>query len=740
MTTSSAEQYLQFCEISKCLTFDAGKHLPRSALIFDGGAGKAHSRSLPSQLLVCSFCQWHVGAAIVSLSLRFVLVLYSHLRGIVPYTLYLEICVVFRILAHLFILSRTLTFANKLANMLRSRDSTQTPPSTLRRRYQNREDKARHNGSMSSANGSSSDAHGELELSIHHPPQALGIVLTDWQYLWCHLHCVGNRFEVLKDQAHRTKSYHEPPSRRISRRNRGPKEGKRRRDVKRSRRQQAAAQILDQRLAMAIDDSLGRPHNWSCSTSEASTATATISSTSYAASHPTPSTPPHPPDLNFGPAKLIDEFPCLTPEKQSLPSTPVKLPAAPWTLPARCPSSTSCSKDNNRWSDYPLFFDLSSLPEPVHRQTAPAECQKMQLWRPKISPQPKKQSKFFPSPSRQKLNVKLPPIACKLHETDQGIADNPTTQPRSHIDINERATPLHISPSLDKRDELTVAHAANLWQILATPGRGPENSATNPYVETWVCRPKQTIFAAPRGSFDYKLETVGTPVELGSREIPFVHDNSLTGHSNERATFPLLPDDSAIVLTPITELLTGLNELFNEQDEQPERRCPLSTAVELSTLPPSPCLESTVPVFKINRLATCTDADDEENLSTSDAHFQSEQDLFHLPSPMFKAIEEDLIDVATFLKMGHAPNCWCLDCSEAPELVHGDALTEDEGWMVYHSAGHTVSSSDCSTWKDEWGTFVESEDLEVVSSQSGASVQWGDDLACKSGVVPQGCW
>ena len=124
----------------------------------------------------------------------------------------------------------------------------------------------------------------------------------------------------------------------------------------------------------------------------------------------------------------------------------------------------------------------------------------------------------------------------------------------------------------------------------------------------------------------------------------------------------------------------------------------------------------------------------------SDAHFTSEQALFNLPEPIFKAAEEDLIDIQTFLGMGHAADCWCRDYEEPPELVSADALSEENGWIIYSTANTTRSPSILSAGEWEWSSPVgddENEMMRIVWPQ-----QVGEDDACawKPSTVAHGRW
>lgn len=97
----------------------------------------------------------------------------------------------------------------------------------------------------------------------------------------------------------------------------------------------------------------------------------------------------------------------------------------------------------------------------------------------------------------------------------------------------------------------------------------------------------------------------------------------------------------------------------------------------------------------------------------SDAHFQSEQDLFTPAAPLHSPdLGQDFIDVASFLEMGHVPNCWCRPCQDMYD--HGEDIPElanqfEDEWMLCSSATGTRSPSAYSAWEWEWGTLVDDE-------------------------------
>lgn len=123
------------------------------------------------------------------------------------------------------------------------------------------------------------------------------------------------------------------------------------------------------------------------------------------------------------------------------------------------------------------------------------------------------------------------------------------------------------------------------------------------------------------------------------------------------------------------------------------------------------------------------------HLEHSDAHFQSEQNLFvHTPSSPDSG--HDFIDVASFLEMGHVPHCWCKPCQDMYEHDldedSPDAMgTTDDEWMVCSTASGTRSPSSCSAWEWEWGTLVEGES-DFVDEADSAKWESDDAWRCTS--------
>lgn len=404
-------------------------------------------------------------------------------------------------------------------------------------------------------------------------------------------------------------------------------------------------------------------------------------------------------------------------------------------LPSWCPALPSFSTNNTKWGDFPLFFDLSK-PD--------LKAQEMQLGRPLISPQPRKQSRFFPPPTSSKPTVRLPPASCQLHAADEGVQDASPAKPKTLVESVELAVKAAEAAHRSTCTDQSEASAANLWRILTTSERGDDNDL---YPRDCAYQPANNVFAAPYGPYDHRLEAVGAPVELDGIELPYVHANSLTGYANELGgeKSTEVEDDTVIfnppaTMLPVQDIPIWLNELLVDPNSDEVYADALLAVLNMpqspSTLEPQ---DSAIGMPGSSPVGSASD-NTEQDLAFSDAHFQSEQALFGLPSPTTKAADEDLVDVATFLTMVHSTSCWCNDCGEPPELINIETLMEDDGWMVYSSVDETYSPSVSSAWEWEWGAIVTDDEKEVVRRQCSTRPDWDDSFPCTPSSVAHGAW
>ncbi|KAK5169420.1 uncharacterized protein LTR77_005396 [Saxophila tyrrhenica] len=523
----------------------------------------------------------------------------------------------------------------------------------------------------------------------------------------------GNRFDVLRSPTP-PPVYHEPqPNPSLDRRSRhyrNSREERRRRAARRERKKVNAAQMLDEQLSRDIDRTLQqaniqRPLPIKIPQRPLFNFTAPPQPSQVA--H-IPATPPQLPLLNFGGLDLMDDFPPLTPLKLC-PTPPAPSPVLP-SIPSWCPPLQSFNANNLMFSELPLFFDLSKLPEPKSKPKFDATYQELQIWRPLRGPQPKKHSRYFPPADQPKPSVTAASAtACRLHASDEGIQDFQAATRQ----VIEKA----VSNLRARHTEAAEASAANLWRILTSPELPPRDANNEPYLDSFAYRPTEDVFTAPHDHYDHRLETVGAaPLELDSTEVPYVHANSLTGHANERGNDAVPASEPEMFVfddhqesMPLGWSSYGLNELMVDHD------------YDVNTLPPlpsSPAPEDaeTGSVITTPSPERADPSEDEYSAVTSDAQYTSEMALFDLSSATTPSAEEDLIDVATFLATGHGSNCLCTDCEdEWLQLVDLD----DEGWVDYPNDDTTTLPSDGSDWEWEWGSPMSEDEREPSSVAHG---------------------
>ncbi|KAI6843656.1 hypothetical protein KC332_g11627 [Hortaea werneckii] len=673
--------------------------------------------------------------------------------------------------------------------MLRNRSSSPRPVHLSR--GHSRQQKESHQHSQFTFNPDAQwyyPGQNKLELSMHMPPRQC-----------------SNRFEVLAspitppstppEPKPISKEFHVPTRCRRSRNSRGTKEAKRRRDARRSRRK-LAAQILDDQLSHEIDLTLNKINNllpFSPGKEEKSktpeTPESPVRTLMRPARHRQLPSPPQLPVLDF-PSFNTNTIPQLrTPSPDHSPSPTIRdVPS----LPSWCPALPTFNR-NGVWSEgLPIFYDLSSLPEP--KSTAKVASKpdsrdnvrgkELQLWRGNLDLKPKV-SRFFPRmPQPVKPTVKLPPTACKLHVSEKSLPIASSGPGLEKMSIESRQFALEqivqtfkdpVGPkslldrscsNLDAGDKpsrkptpLPESSAANLWRILES-SRGHDGHRVDPYVASFTPRPDnhveianwhtvidelkekqagqriqrptishqvdhtldsepydQTYFDAWQATLDFARQDDVSAVELDGKEIPYVHPNSLVGTANDLAMSPYMDEHPAsketeVNYTPLPSPPTGLNELLINHEivppSPPSKHNP--TAIENDNYPTPSSYSHTTTLHISNILPidciTNEDADDggAKTLTDSDAHYQSERHLFaadDLPAlPSSPLTEQSLIDVAAFLKMGHAPQCWCAECDDAvPEEVLPDNLVGvadklavsicnngqegEEDWVVY---------------------------------------------------------
>lgn len=409
---------------------------------------------------------------------------------------------------------------------------------------------------------------------------------------------------------------------------------------------------------------------------------------------------------------------------------------------------------NGTWSEgLPKFYDLSSLPSSKHEINDTSNiCRDVQLWSGKLDLKPR-QSRFFPSNlgTPVKPQIKLPTTACEpflsdiSHSGPGSDSAAPNDTRKQTIVANPTVVVAHdtedsMKPTCAAKISADKSSAANLWRILAAEESLDCNEQEDPCLATLQCDAEHDSYLA---CWQAAIEADGQdqlPVELDGREVPYVHANSLIGWDND---LPLLPYiDECLAVNPLridTELspnmLVGLNELLVDHDILPPTKDKANEPLEVQGKTHDPNTMSCRCSYILAEIlpVDCVDQEDggKSTLANSDAHFQSEQGLFEPLPPENEAPKQSIVDLAEFLKMGHAKNCWCRDCDEAPELVAEDKLTEtDEDWMFYS----TCDEISCST--QVTSDFGDEEEKQAARVKCSNAPEWDDFFPCK----PESAW
>lgn len=502
----------------------------------------------------------------------------------------------------------------------------------------------------------------------------------------------------------------------------------------RRNRRKLAAQLLDQQLSQAVDETLTEanyaPPPRSCLFPTSQDPVSALPQPAYFHSMPR--------EL---PLPIFSKFDLAAFSHLTVPSTtppPLRTPTPFRTLPKWCPRIPSLTLGDVWRDSLPTFHDLSSLPEPAEPSSAPSgatrtPCKDLQVWCPIGVGYGRDQSRFFPPRSRSSseklgnargrgVTVRLPPpLACRLHRSDNSVGSSSATPISQHSisqAISAAFTEMNTTGSLpDRRSEqsqcskLIEACCENEKSkpsptLPISPCDTLDNTASNTLEQ--VLEASQTSATAFNQLTPCPNEIVQTtieakeshhpnvrclpqyndaqpPYELDGRatEIPYVHANSLTGYSNDPDVLDTLPAyeerrDLAnsgiglpIIISSETRDMVGLNELVVDHDIMTPAYALSATNVPLPvSLPATP--PATPPLHPLGDMATVRPVDciPEAEHTHSDAHYCSEQALFSSPASlaqstdtMHAAVYSSSINIADFLKLGHAKQCWCGHCA-----------------------------------------------------------------------------
>jgi hypothetical protein len=634
--------------------------------------------------------------------------------------------------------------------MRRQRDELITPPRSLRRRQQTQHSEAGPPGfDVRSGLALSGCSNQMLDLSICHPSrpfskscaQAFNVCRSDNR-------AQGNRFSVLAAtpplSAKPSSILREFPvtTSRRTRNSRGTKEAKKRRDMRRNRRK-LAAQLLDQQISQAVEETLIKTDFPLPPQPPRKVLLASLSSV-----HPNDAPLSQPAHLPLTPPELpMPEFSAF--DLRSFPSFPATTPLSLRTpspfrsLPSWCPRIPSLTLEDVWRDSLPTFHDLSGLPEPAEVKPAMKKlgsdlCRDVQIWRSIGSILGREQSKFFPpakSPPTDEKNdttarVRLPPVGCWLHrserdnatsrspesshddshlppthgltkETGTGLPDDINLSLSSEPSNDSNQPPACTPPSSKMEDGLTSSKTPtrgfvavdstpdlNLRHVF--PWTQPIEYKAN---EAWLSSTNSDGLSN-RPSLEYQLAQPPYELEGCGVGLPYVHANSLTGFSNESEDtvvhfhnheLPAYAD--SVVGLPVMHLdddNVGMNELVVDHDMMGPVDLDIAAGVPLPlwplitppATPPSHSIRDIASLMPINCVI-------EAEHRQSDAHFYSEQALFSQspvrPTELPRNEQRcGSIDIADFLKLGHAKHCWCDYCNDKSRSPSPDQ--EDVQW------------------------------------------------------------
>lgn len=354
----------------------------------------------------------------------------------------------------------------------------------------------------------------------------------------------------------------------------------------------------------------------------------------------------------------------------------------------------------------------------------------------------------------KRFKVKLPPtVACRLHRSDNG---SETILPMPNSSITQEATATFVEShdttpppvsacGQSQYHDSTSSFCANevlCRTTISSPDpvvgimnetAGTElleiNQNNRHSVSDMTMGSSNTTLMTPCVREDHRpldysppyYNAEQPPYELDGREIelPYVHANSLTGISNDLEVKETLPSyeelqflaDSGVGLPVVfcneQEDMVGLNELVVDHDIMAPIHAIKAANVPLPvSLPATP--PATPPSYSFGNLAAILPIDciTEAEHRDSDAHYHSEQALFDQPptSPtqstgvLYENLGVNSINIADFLKLGHAKHCWCGHCTD--ERYNS---SHDESSV---SISSSITLTDRSPVDDEDGSLV----------------------------------
>lgn len=385
-----------------------------------------------------------------------------------------------------------------------------------------------------------------------------------------------------------------------------------------------------------------------------------------------------------------------------------------------------------------MFFDLSHLSESTATSKTENKAQRVQVWRPTPSKIPRKVSHHSSLPLTSKSSDKVAVTACKLHSSNKVSED---------LLEAEQTIPTQDQPDLSTGDNSNETSAATLWRILLSPEEATYDASHDSYLNDSTYQPTKPVLAAPYEIYDHHIDSGDAPVELDATAIPFVHANSLTGHANERGSDTFLAPDPGVFIHdtalhgPVEEFMFGLNEYVVDQEY---------TQCALETLPPLPTSPAPMENVLAEAPAVVSKSEDtvmqitEQSPGATDEQYNSECALFYLATAAEELVDDDLVDVATFLTSAHGSDCWCDECQwNWPEFNDYTFTIYDDAWPECLSRlqpGPPAAEDDWDWADGAPATVVGDEGMGIAGGHVTAQPSWEEFFPCRPSSLAHRAW
>jgi hypothetical protein len=212
-------------------------------------------------------------------------------------------------------------------------------------------------------------------------------------------------------------------------------------------------------------------------------------------------------------------------------------------LPKRWSDLAATTQDSVGPRHVPIFWDLSSLPEPV----LPSSNKNAHDLAFRDKSRPRRHSRFFPRPSAPQHGVQASIVhGSPLEETQTGqTSENLDEESRQVHQQNLYPAPNKVSTNTEREHENELQTTINMWRILSIEARRVKGGEA--MLDTKAA--SQPHLVSENGRRDVSSQREATEsVGLDARGLPCIHANSLTGFANNAAAPSGSLIDSAICM------------------------------------------------------------------------------------------------------------------------------------------------------------------------------------------------